>query len=45
MWQACNITPDQHVAFYCGTGWRASLAFMCAAQWAGRASPFTMAAG
>lgn len=30
MWQACNITPDQHVAFYCGTGWRASLAFMCA---------------
>jgi thiosulfate/3-mercaptopyruvate sulfurtransferase len=30
MWQAQNITPEQDVAFYCGTGWRASLAFMCA---------------
>lgn len=30
MWQACNITAEQEVAFYCGTGWRASLAFMCA---------------
>lgn len=30
MWAAWNITPDQQVAFYCGTGWRASLAFICA---------------
>lgn len=30
MWQAQNITADQEIAFYCGTGWRASLAFMCA---------------
>ncbi|WNJ77841.1 rhodanese-like domain-containing protein [Cedecea neteri] len=24
MWKSWNILPDQHVAFYCGTGWRAS---------------------
>ncbi|WP_232012443.1 rhodanese-like domain-containing protein [Cedecea lapagei] len=30
MWKAWNITPDQHVAFYCGTGWRASEALMYA---------------
>ncbi|MGK9171760.1 sulfurtransferase [Yokenella regensburgei] len=30
MWAAYHITSDQHVAFYCGTGWRASLAFLCA---------------
>ncbi|MGH2417899.1 MAG: sulfurtransferase, partial [Candidatus Limnocylindria bacterium] len=23
-WQAAGITPDKRVAFYCGTGWRAS---------------------
>jgi len=23
-WAATGITPDKHVAFYCGTGWRAS---------------------
>jgi thiosulfate/3-mercaptopyruvate sulfurtransferase len=30
MWDAWNITADQQIAFYCGTGWRASLAFICA---------------
>lgn len=30
MWAAWNITADQQIAFYCGTGWRASLAFICA---------------
>ncbi|MCL5501161.1 rhodanese-like domain-containing protein [Escherichia coli] len=30
MWEAWNITADQQIAFYCGTGWRASLAFICA---------------
>jgi 3-mercaptopyruvate sulfurtransferase SseA len=29
-WRACGITPDKHVAFYCGTGWRASEAFFYA---------------
>ncbi|MCZ4316140.1 rhodanese-like domain-containing protein [Comamonadaceae bacterium G21597-S1] len=29
-WQAQGITPDRHTAFYCGTGWRASLAFFYA---------------
>jgi hypothetical protein len=24
MWKTWNIQPEQHVAFYCGTGWRAS---------------------
>jgi thiosulfate/3-mercaptopyruvate sulfurtransferase len=23
-WEEAGITPDKHVAFYCGTGWRAS---------------------
>lgn len=23
-WEGAGITPDKHVAFYCGTGWRAS---------------------
>lgn len=27
MWAANGITGDKHVAFYCGTGWRSSLAF------------------
>ncbi len=30
MWKSWNITPDQHVAFYCGTGWRASETLMYA---------------
>lgn len=30
MWKTWNILPEQHVAFYCGTGWRASEAFMYA---------------
>ena len=30
MWKTWNIQPEQHVAFYCGTGWRASEAFMYA---------------
>lgn len=30
MWKQWNISPDQHVAFYCGTGWRASETFMYA---------------
>lgn len=30
MWKSWNITPEQHVAFYCGTGWRASETFMYA---------------
>ena len=30
MWKQWNILPDQHVAFYCGTGWRASETFMYA---------------
>ena len=27
-WKEGGITPDKHVAFYCGTGWRGSEAFM-----------------
>ncbi len=26
-WQAAGITPDKHLAFYCGTGWRGSEAW------------------
>ena len=29
-WAAAAITPDKRVAFYCGTGWRASEAWFCA---------------
>jgi thiosulfate/3-mercaptopyruvate sulfurtransferase len=29
-WRDVGITPDKRVAFYCGTGWRASEAFFCA---------------
>jgi 3-mercaptopyruvate sulfurtransferase SseA len=29
-WQGSGITPDKRVAFYCGTGWRASEAWFCA---------------
>jgi thiosulfate/3-mercaptopyruvate sulfurtransferase len=27
-WAEMGITPDKHVAFYCGTGWRGSEAFI-----------------
>ncbi len=27
IWEEANITPDKHLAFYCGTGWRGSEAF------------------
>ena len=27
MWLEAGITPDKHLAFYCGTGWRGSEAF------------------
>jgi 3-mercaptopyruvate sulfurtransferase SseA len=27
-WEEADITPDKHIAFYCGTGWRGSEAFM-----------------
>jgi thiosulfate/3-mercaptopyruvate sulfurtransferase len=30
VWQAAGIIPDKNIAFYCGTGWRASEAFFCA---------------
>jgi thiosulfate/3-mercaptopyruvate sulfurtransferase len=30
VWRERGITPDKRVAFYCGTGWRASLAFFYA---------------
>lgn len=30
MWRAAGIEPGKQVAFYCGTGWRASLAFFYA---------------
>jgi molybdopterin synthase sulfurtransferase len=30
MWQAAGIRPGRQVVFYCGTGWRASLAFFYA---------------
>ena len=29
-WRTWGITPEKRVAFYCGTGWRASEAFFCA---------------
>ncbi|MBM7644429.1 thiosulfate/3-mercaptopyruvate sulfurtransferase [Scopulibacillus daqui] len=29
-WKKWGITPDKQVIFYCGTGWRASVAFFCA---------------
>ena len=28
MWEDVGITPDKQNAFYCGTGWRGSEAFM-----------------
>lgn len=27
IWREADITPDKHLAFYCGTGWRGSEAF------------------
>lgn len=27
-WREAGITPDKHIAFYCGTGWRGSEAFI-----------------
>ena len=27
IWKEADITPDKHIAFYCGTGWRGSEAF------------------
>ena len=27
IWKRINITPNKHLAFYCGTGWRGSEAF------------------
>jgi len=27
IWEDAGITPDKHLAFYCGTGWRGSEAF------------------
>lgn len=30
LWRSQHIHPHGHVAFYCGTGWRASLAFFYA---------------
>ncbi len=29
-WAQRDITPEKHIAFYCGTGWRASEAFFAA---------------
>jgi len=30
MWRESGVVPEQDVVFYCGTGWRASLAFFYA---------------
>lgn len=30
LWREAGIGPEMHIAFYCGTGWRASLAFFYA---------------
>jgi molybdopterin synthase sulfurtransferase len=27
LWEANGVTPDKHLAFYCGTGWRGSEAW------------------
>lgn len=35
-WRAAGLTPDQDLVFYCGTGWRSSLA-CCVALWLGYA--------
>lgn len=38
-WEEGGITPDKHIAFYCGTGWRGSEAFINAWLITGRISP------
>ncbi|MCK6545959.1 sulfurtransferase [Myxococcota bacterium] len=38
LWAKSGITPDREVAFYCGTGWRASVAFLFAC-WLGYERP------
>ena len=30
VWAACGIVPQLHTVFYCGTGWRAAMAFFYA---------------
>jgi 3-mercaptopyruvate sulfurtransferase SseA len=30
LWRDIGIVPEKHIAFYCGTGWRASESFFCA---------------
>jgi thiosulfate/3-mercaptopyruvate sulfurtransferase len=30
MWHAAGVHAGRHTVFYCGTGWRASLAFFYA---------------
>ena len=44
-WRAWGVTPDKRIAFYCGTGWRASEAFFYAHLMGWPRSPSTMAAG
>ena len=44
-WEEAGITPDKWVAFYCGTGWRASETWFYALSWAGSGSPSTTADG
>ena len=44
-WAEAGITPDKWVAFYCGTGWRASETWFYAYSRAGSGSPSTTAAG
>ena len=29
-WQEAGVTPEKRIAFYCGTGWRASESFFYA---------------
>ena len=28
VWKDCDFTLDNHLAFYCGTGWRATVPFL-----------------
>ena len=44
-WEEAGITADKWVAFYCGTGWRASETWFYASSWAGSASRSTTGAG
>ena len=45
LWAAAGITAGRHVAFYCGTGWRASLPCSTPGGWAGRGPRSTTRAG